>query len=236
MDPCRNVPFLGVSDPFAAASHLVGFLAADGVVAPLWKRSSGSAWRRTTVVVFAASMLLVYAASTAYHTVGSEPAKGILRRFDHASIYVLIAGTFTPIVGNLATARFRAWVLATVWAAAVCGVLLKTCFFGATSEAVDTSLYLAMGWFGVVPSVPILKTRSLGAAAFIAGGAGFYTLGALSELFGWPILVPGVFGFHEVFHLFSMAASACFFGFVLRYVVPVSPACLDVVEPLPVLA
>ena len=200
MDPCRNIPFLGVADPVAASTHLLGALAACAGGASLWRRSTGDGWRRITLMVFAASMVTLYVASTAYHTIGVEPSRSLLRRLDHAAIYILIAGTFTAIAGNLVANPLRTRILVIVWGFAACGVVLKTSFFGATSEAVDVSLYLGMGWFGVVPVASVVRTHTVRACAPVFGAGAFYTLGALAELFRRPVVAEAGSGFNGDLH------------------------------------
>lgn len=214
-----NVPWLGLSDPIAALTHLLAAAFAAGAVARLWRRSAGNLARRVSVLVFGASMFLLFLASGSYHAV-FEPLKSSLRRVDHAAIYVLIAGTFTPVVAHATTGPRRKWVLVVIWVLASGGVVLKLAFFGVLPESVDTILYLAMGWLGVVPAYPIVRARLFGLAFWLALGAIAYTLGALCELFRWPVIVPGVFGYHEVFHIAVVAGSAAFLALVLRHVVP----------------
>src|SRR5207248_1342525 len=109
-----------VSDPIAAGTHLFGAVASLVGTVHLWQKTLGDTWRRFTVTVFGLSLFLLFGASTAYHTAFPSELKYLtLRRCDHASIYVLIAGTFTPIVGNLIGGVFRAFVLGTVWGLAV---------------------------------------------------------------------------------------------------------------------
>jgi channel protein (hemolysin III family) len=218
-----NIPWLGLSDPVAALTHLAAAALAGGAIARLWTRSTGDPARRISVLVFGVSSLMLFLASGSYHAV-FEPWKTPLRRLDHAAIYVLIAGTFTPIVAHATRGHLRAWVLAVVWALAACGVVVKLAFFGLLPEAVDTSLYLVMGWFGLVPAYPIVRARMYGVAFWLALGATAYTFGALCELFRWPVLVPGVFGPHEVFHIAVIGGSAAFLALVLRHVVPHPPS------------
>lgn len=221
MDPGQFTPFLGVSDPIAAGTHFLGALASIAATVTLWRRTAGDRWRRFTVAVFGASMLLLFTASTAYHTAFPGPLKVHLRRYDHAAIYVLIAGTYTPIVGNLVRGWLRAFVLGTVWSCALAGVVLKLFFFGVAPEWLDTTLYLAMGWFGVVPFVRIFQDHGACRPVALVGlPAVFYSIGALCELYGWPVVIEHVFGHHEVFHLCVLGASALFYVFVLEYVAP----------------
>jgi len=214
-----NIPWLGLSDPVAALTHLAAAALAGGAIVRLWTRSTGDPARRLSVLVFGVSTLVLFLASGSYHAV-FEPWKTPLRRLDHAAIYVLIAGTFTPVVAHATTGRLRTTVLGVVWALAACGVVVKLAFFGVLPESVDTILYLAMGWLGLVPAYPIVRARLFGVAFWLALGAIAYTLGALCELFHWPSIVPGVFGSHEVFHIAVIAGSASFLALVLRHVVP----------------
>jgi channel protein (hemolysin III family) len=214
-----NIPWLGLSDPVAALTHLLSAALAGGAIVRLWTRSTGMPWRRVSLMVFGLSTLVLFLASGGYHAV-FEPLKSHLRRLDHAAIYIMIAGTFTPVVAHTTTGRRRPWVLAAVWTFAACGVVLKLCFFGAVAEWVDTLLYLAMGWFGVVPAISIVRARMFGVSLWLAFGAVAYTFGALCELFHWPVIVAGIFGPHEVFHIAVMGGSASFFMLMLRHVVP----------------
>ncbi len=221
MEPTEtpNVPWLGLSDPVAALTHLIAAALAAGAIIQLWTRSRGSPARRVSVLVFGASMFVQFLASGAYHAV-SEPWRTPLRRVDHAAIYVFIAGSFTPVVAHLPGGRWRGSVLGFVWVLAACGIVLKLAFFDVVAEPVNTILYLTLGWFGVVPAYGIVRAGRFDLVRSFALGGGAYTLGSLSELFRWPVIVPGVFGFHEVFHLAVIAGSAVFLAMVLGHVVP----------------
>lgn len=214
-----NIPFLGLSDPASALTHLLAAVAAVWATARLWVNTTGVPARRVSVLVFALSSLLLFLASGVYHA-AFEPWKSALRRVDHAAIYVLIAGTFTPVVAHLNRGWFRAVVLSSVWGFAALGVALKLFFFGVVAEWVDTGLYLAMGWFGVVPAVPYAFARMWGVLGWMVLGGACYTVGALCELVRWPTLVPGVFGPHEVFHVAVLGGSAAFLSLILRHVAP----------------
>src|ERR1700722_4901634 len=130
MEPTEtpNVPWLGLSDPVAALTHLIAAALAAGAIVQLWTRSRESPGRRASVLVFGASMFVQFLASGAYHAV-SEPWRTPLRRVDHAAIYLFIAGSFTPVVAHLPGGRQRGWVLAFVWALAASGIVLKLAFF-----------------------------------------------------------------------------------------------------------
>lgn len=215
MEPQNNIHVAGVADPVAAGTHLVAFAGMLAGFAALRRRTKDRPFERLLVTVFGATTLAQYAASIAYHVSEHDP---FLRRLDHASIYILIAGTFTPLAGAQLDGWTRATILTATWAFATCGVVLKLFFFGVTSEAVDTTFYLAAGWFGIVPVFFIWRNGERRTTAWIMTGALFYTAGALCELFGWPRIIPRVFNFHEVFHLCVMAAGAAFYVAVWRSV------------------
>jgi hemolysin III len=225
VNPGEFTPWLGVSDPVAAGTHFVGAIASAAGTLHLRRRAAGDLWRSATLSVFGGSMVTLFTASAAYHTAFPGPLKyALLRRLDHASIYLLIAGTFTAIAGNLVNGWFRVFVLGTVWPLALVGAALKLFLFGVAPEWLDTTLYLTLGWFGVVPFIPILRGRSRRVVVHVFAPAVIYSIGALCELFGWPILIEHVFGYHEVFHLCVLLAAALFYTFVLENVVPISPS------------
>lgn len=230
MDPCHNIPFCGVADPVAAGTHLLGFGATLAAAVQLWQRSTGRVLLRASLAAFVLGSVAVFGASTAYHTFGAEPLRSTLRRLDHAAIFLLIAGTFTPIVANLTRGWLRAFVLSTVWALALCGVAEKI-FLGpeAVPEWLDVTLFLSLGWFGIVPARALVHTHGLRVVLWLPFAGALYSAGALCELFGWPVIIPGVFGFHEVFHLFVLAGCGSFFLFIRRHVAHAPHA-----PPLPV--
>jgi hemolysin III len=217
LEPQDNIHLLGIADPVAAGTHLAAFFAQLAGLPILLRRTADDAGRRFLVLVYSITSLVQFAASVAYHAWSGDPATRLaLRRLDHATIYLLIAGTFTPLTGAQLKGGLRRFVLATTWAFAICGVVLKVFFFGSISETLDVSFYLAAGWFGIVPTFIIFMKGEHRTTAYIMLGAMFYTVGALCELEGWPLIVPGIFNFHEVFHVCVMAASATFFVAVWR--------------------
>ena len=220
MEPSHNIAWLGVSDPVSAGTHALAAIVAALSLVPLWQRSPHSLWQRFSVVVFGLSNLALFAASAAYHTATDPELKESLRHIDHAVIYVLIAGTFTALSGNLNAGKLRLVVLTTIWSLAAVGIILKVFFFDGVPEWLDTGYYLVMGWLGIVPTYPIMRSRGVRATIGIVGAALFYTFGALCELQGWFDVAPGIFGHHEIFHLMVIAASACFYTTVFQHVLP----------------
>jgi hemolysin III len=217
LEPQNNIHMAGAADPVAAGTHLLAFLGMLGGWKALARRTVARPYERALVLVYSFSILVQYAASTVYHVSEHDP---LLRRVDHATIYVLIAGTFTPLTGLMVGGTLRMAVLAAIWAFTIFGVVLKLFFFGwiARHETVDIALYLGAGWFGTVPTFVIWRSGERRTTAWILTGAILYTIGALCELNGWPMIVPQVFNFHEVFHLCVMAAGAAIFVAIWRSV------------------
>lgn len=211
-------------EPVSGLTHLAGvLLAAVGLVVLL--ATAAGAGRTDQFVafgVFGCSLIALYGASALYHLLPLSP-KGVarLRRLDHMTIFVLIAGTYTPICLLALEGGLRAGLLSAVWGLALCGVLLKL-FWMAAPRWLSVVLYLAMGWLAVVAASAIFRAVPAGGMAWILAGGLVYSVGAL--IYGLKRLdpLPGVFGFHELWHLFVLAGSACHFWAILHYIAPLS--------------
>jgi hemolysin III len=140
---------------------------------------------------------------------------------DHMTIFILIAGTYTPICLLALDGGWRAGLLALIWTLALCGVVLKVLWMDAP-RWLSVGIYLAMGWLAVIAASAIFRAIPPGGTAWILGGGLVYSAGALIYGLKRPNLVPGIFGFHELWHLFVMAGSACHFWVMLRYIAPIS--------------
>jgi hemolysin III len=177
-------------------------------------------------------MVLLYAASGTYHAVlmpKSSAAVQTLRRLDHSAIYVLIAGTYTPTFAVLLSGRLRRALLGLVWALAGLGIAAKW-LFPIAPEALTVGLYLALGWLAVIPAAALTRAAGWGMLWGAAGGL-CYTAGAVCELLKWPVIVPGLVGWHEVFHLLDMAGTGFHILFMIRCVVPYVPDQENAVNP-----
>jgi hemolysin III len=162
----------------------------------------------------------MFGASALYHRVAWRPSLAPwFRRLDHSMIFVLIAGTFTPVIVLGLEGVLPVVVLAIVWAGALAGVVLKLVWLGAPRRLV-AAVYVVLGWVGVILLPEVV--RSAGAAAatlFVAGGL-LYTAGALVYARRRPDPRPAVFGFHEIFHVFVIAAAVAHFVAIAAFVVP----------------
>jgi hemolysin III len=187
--------------------------------------SAASAGRMDQIVafgIFGISLVALYIASSLYHLLPLSPA-GVarLRKLDHVAIFVLIAGTYTPFCLLALDGGWRWGVLAIAWGLALCGASLKLLWMEAP-RCLSVLLYLGMGWVAVAAVPALLRTLPAGGMAWVLAGGLTYSAGALVYGLKRPNPIPGAFGFHELWHLFVVAGSACHFWAVLRYLVPLA--------------
>lgn len=188
--------------------HLVAFpvsLVAGGVLVAI---AEGGA-ERWGCVVFALASAVLFGVSALYHR-GRWDARrlALLRRLDHSNIFVMIAGTYTPVCVALLDGRARSAVLAVVWVGALAGVVFRVAWLSAPAW-LYTPFYVALGWVavGVLPS--LAREGGPGIVALIVGGGLAYSVGGLVYALRRPNPVPAVFGYHEVFHACTLVGYTC---------------------------
>jgi len=173
-----------------------------------------------SMVVYGVGLVLLFGVSATYHIVNWPPkVKDWLRRADHATIFVFIAATYTPLAFNVLDGWWRIGVLAAIWTCAIAGVAGAAPFLR-IPRVLLASLYVMMGWLAVVALVPLTAALGWVAAALMALGGLQYSLGAAAYAFRKPRLWPRVFGYHELFHLAVITASLTFYAIVVHYAVP----------------
>lgn len=205
----------GFSDPVSSLSHLAGAVALAILSVPLIGRGRGEAQRVISLAVFAFSCVLLLSLSGVYHLLTPETAgRSVLLRLDHAAIFLLIAGSFTPVHVILLRDLWHWHLLAWIWAAAIAGLALKTVYFDATPQWLGLLMYLGLGWLGVISTVALARRFGVRFILPLVWGALAYTLGALADFLRWPLLVAGVIGPHEVFHLAVLAGIAFHWAFI----------------------
>jgi hemolysin III len=159
--------------------------------------------------IFAASVVGMLGASALYHRVTwTPPVRLWMRRLDHAGIYLLIAGTYTPVGLLVVHGTTRGVVLAVVWCGAAVAIAFKFLWIGAP-KWLSAVIGLALGWVGVVAMPQVWSHAGAAAVVLLGIGGVAYTLGALVYAFRRPRLVPSVFGYHELFHALTLVAVAC---------------------------
>jgi hemolysin III len=196
-----------------AVTHGLGLLlsVAGLVLLVVAAARHGDAWQVTSVAIYGASLVVLYTTSTLYHSIPGAERKRVLRKFDHAAIFLLIAGSYTPFLLVSLRGPWGWSLFGVVWGLAVVGIALKFWFAG-RFRTVSTLLYLAMGWLVMVAVKPL--ALALGAGGFrplIAGGL-CYTLGAGFYL--WKRLPYH----HAVWHVFVLCGSVCHWAAVYSYV------------------
>ena len=197
-------------------SHGIGVaLAIAGVVLlNVFGALYGTAWHIVSFSIFGLSMVLLYLASTLYHGVKKPRLKEKLNKLDHSAIYILIAGSYTPI----ALISLRGWlgwtIFGLIWSLAVAGIVFKMFFYKPRWRNLSTALYIIMGWLVVFAIVPVIQNVPNTSLWFLLAGGLSYTAGAMFYLF------PKVPFFHLVFHLFILGGSVCHF-FAFLYLLPI---------------
>ena len=173
-----------------------------------------------SMVVYGTGLVLLFGVSGTYHIFNWPPTvKDWLRRADHATIFVFIAATYTPLAVNVLDGWWRIAVLAAIWTCAAAGVAGAAPFLRIPRQLL-AALYLAMGWLAVVALIPLTAALGWLAALLMALGGLQYSLGAAAYAFKKPRLWPRVFGYHELFHLAVITASVTFYVIVMHYAVP----------------
>ena len=207
-------------NPVSASTHLLWCVFGAYITGILWRLSRGDRVRQLSVGCFGLSMTLLYGASGLYHAVRvGEPYLEFFRRLDHSAIYVLIAGTYTPVCAVLLQGRLRKWLLWGIWSVAATGIACKW-MLSEPPHWVTVSLYVAMGWTGVIPVYQVIKAIGVRGMAWSLLGGVLYTLGGICEAVRWPVLWPHVVGYHEVFHVLDMSATSVHVFFMFRYILP----------------
>jgi len=205
-------------EPFNTWSHATGvLLGVPGLVA-LLLLADGDPKRTAAFAVYGASVIVLYLASSLYHGLHLSPEwEERFRRFDHIAIFLLIAGSYTPVC-LIALDGTLGWsVFAAMWLIAVAGILLKmfTPFLPAWATA---AIYLGMGWFGAVAFLPLTEVVPADGIAWLVGCGLAYTIGGIIYAHERPDPWPRVFGHHEIFHIFVLGGTIAHFVFLAGYV------------------
>ncbi|HIF04229.1 MAG TPA: DNA-binding protein [Candidatus Poseidoniales archaeon] len=200
----------GFADPVASIMHLTAAsVALVAGILMIW-RFRGPGLHRFGLMVFVFGTVFMFSMSGVYHLLGSGgTARYVLQHLDHAAIWVMIAGTFTPLHLML----FRGWqrwgILTVIWIAAINGLVLKTVFFTTFPEWLSVGLYLALGWAGAFSAVLFVRRWGFENLHWLAFGGLSYSVGAVLQLIDPPFLIPGVIGTHELWHLFVVIGAFC---------------------------
>lgn len=213
-----------LKEPGSAITHFIGMMMAAFAAVPLIMKAMSDG--RTVIIsclIFATSMILLYGASTIYHAVDKgERINKILKKLDHAMIFILIAGSYTPICLLVIRGKTGLILLAIVWLAAIVGIVFKMCWV-TCPRWLSSAMYIAMGWMCVLAFTPIINNTSLTQLIWLLLGGVIYTVGGIV----YAIKTPRVqafnrqhefFGTHEIFHVLVMLGSICHFIMIYNFI------------------
>ena len=210
-----------IKDPGSAITHFIGMMMAVFASTPLLIKAARNPDKihLISLGIFIGSMILLYAASTIYHTLDlSERTNRVLRKIDHMMIFVLIAGTYTPVCMIVLDKQVGYPLCALVWGIAIVGILVKA-FWITCPKWFSSLLYIAMGWTCVLAFTQILNSLSAAAFGWLLAGGIIYTIGGVIYALKLPVFdsIHKNFGSHEIFHLFVMGGTFCHYMCIYLY-------------------
>ena len=213
-----------LKDPGSAITHGIAFLLAVAGAGPLIIKAARSydVLHIVALSVFILTMILLYAASTIYHSVNStEKVNRRLRKMDHMMIFIMIAGSYTPVCLIVLHNHIGYILCALVWGIAILGMILKGCWI-TCPKWLSSVLYIGMGWLCVLAFVPIFHALPRAGFDWLLAGGIIYTIGGIIYALKVPLFDSRHknFGSHEIFHIFVMLGSACHFVVMYFFVAP----------------
>ena len=212
-------PFLGIAEPLSALSHLFAAAVFAFLAYLLIQRSRGDGPRIRAIKLYACSVVALLLVSGVYHLFARELlVRDIMQRIDHATIFVLIASTFTAVHTVLLEGIWRSGIIALVWSLAAIGMFISLAFLNTVPESVCLVFYLGLGWLGLISFALIWRRFGFLFVLPLALGAFAYTLGAIIDFLRAPVLVSGVIGPHELFHVAVLAGIGFHWKFVSSFV------------------
>jgi hemolysin III len=212
--------FNALRNPVSGLTHLGAAIAAALGLVILLFIGRGNVAKEIALAIYGISLILMFAASATYHLVKATPPVIIaLRKLDHAAIYLLIAGTYTPICLHFFHGFWQWGMIGIIWGLAIVGIAVKVFFINA-HRWLSTGIYLLMGWFVLIAINEILTTMPTKALIWLLSGGLFFTLGAVVYVVRKPDFYPEVFGFHELWHIFVILGCLCHFIVIAAFIAP----------------
>jgi channel protein (hemolysin III family) len=210
-----TISILGFNHPFSSLSHLVGaFVFLIYGIRLIYLARFNRGWA-LAVTVFVVSGVFLLSMSGVFHLLEQQNAgRTVLQRLDHAGIFGLIAGTFTPVHTILFTGIWRWGFLILIWGLAIAGITLKSIYFNELAEWVGLMAYLGLGWLGILSAYQTHRLHGFIILKPLVYGALAYTVGAGIEFLRLPVVITGVIGSHELFHIAVLAGLAWHWQFI----------------------
>ena len=205
-------------EPINALTHLTAAgLSLLGMIA-LFYFGRGDSQKIITFVIYGISLILLFAASGTYHMLNARDSIILkLRKLDHSAIYLLIAGTYTPICVYFFHGFWQYGMLIIIWSLAIIGIIVKLFVINAP-RWVTAGIYLVMGWLSIMGIQEILRTMPTAAILWLVIGGLFYTIGAIIYITKFFDFAPGIFGFHEVWHIFVILGAFSHYFVILKFI------------------
>jgi channel protein (hemolysin III family) len=219
----------GFNEPFSSLSHYLGGVVFAVLSVMLIRRGRGDSLRVASLVVYVVSLLFMLSMSGTFHLVRrGTVAHEVIGRLDYASIFLLIAGSFTPPHIILFRGWGRWFPVVLIWAIAVVGVVLKTVFYEQFTHGISVGFYIAMGWIGAFGGAVAWRRYGLDFVKPLFGGALAYTIGALFEVKGsYLTMWPGVVESHEIWHVAVLIGAALHWAFIFQFADGSLPPIID---------
>jgi hemolysin III len=220
------VPFLGLREPVSSLTHLAAAVFAGYLTLLFGRLAAGDRVKQRAMTVYGLSMCVLYTASCVYHAVPGrflDPTVVFFRKIDVSAIFVLIAGSFTPVISVLLMGPQRTRMLLVTWALAATGIALKWLVPG-ISHPVTVCMFIAAGLPGFLPLAEYRQALDGRGIAWVLSGSACFLLGGVLDVIDWPAPIPGLINAHELTHLLDMAGTAAHVVFMVRFIIPYQPA------------
>lgn len=213
----QTTPIPGFEDPFSALIHLIAALLFAGLTVILIRKGRGNGARVFFLSVFSFACVFQLAISGTYHLLGPGKGRDVLQVIDHAAIFTLIAASFTSIHGLIFQGFMRWGYLLIIWTIAITGITLKSIYFDSVPEWMGLTFFLGLGWMGILSAWHLCKRFGVSYNRFLFYSGIAYTSGAIIEFARAPILIQGVIGPHELFHIAVIAGISYHWLFTYRF-------------------
>lgn len=206
-------------EPVNGLTHFYSAIAAVFGTIYLVAAGWGNTGKVVSFLIYGISLVLLFSASATYHLADAGPkAIQTLRKFDHSAIFILIAGTYTPICYNLFTGFWHWGLLAIIWGLAIAGIILKVLYMK-TPRWLTAGIYVVMGWLCVLALPEMIAHIPTGGLIWLLAGGIFYTVGAVIYSTRAFNFYPGKFGFHEIWHIFVMLGALAHYVMIAVYII-----------------
>jgi hemolysin III len=219
------LPMLRLREPVSSLTHLATALFAVYVTLLFTRLTANETVKRRGLLVFGLSMIVLYTASGVYHAIPGDfydATVCFFRRIDVSAIFVLIAGSFTPIIAVLLTGRRRTTMLVLMWTLAATGIAIKWAFPGIPHPVTVCTFFVA-GLPGFLPLRHYRRALGGRGMGWAFAGCACFAVGGVCDVADWPTPIPGLINAHEITHVLDMAGTAAHVIFMMRYIVPYAP-------------